>query len=696
MRITSWPCTWRSRLSRIKHQTGITTRGSDKVYMYGRLDMVPYAQSGRLSFSQPMSGCRCCVKNEWAIRSKLPALLERYMRMPSYPPLHGDAHVVYLGIGYETWYFVCLFCDLIVCNDCHGNHPQSHIQWFRHRRTRMMPRGANPELAECQKCMKMVHCRIQCAQCAVAFCSGCISRDARSCLENHEHRVDELVPPPEMGVLEIREPCRTCPSKGSTAHCGRCGQGRLALVPVPLRMNGWYWQLQVSRMDRFGQNASLARGSMVQQPHSARRACLEAEKSTTRRTNGDLSSTRTNRQQTIPAGLNGSASSASKRRHCRSLVVGDESLIAHGRIDVAISNSLRKHAHNNFLFSYGRDVRQQVVKRNWKACANKPVRHDDAANEELLSKSSAKCCLCGSCRYSRHSSWIHCQWLLKKERCTGFLNLGKICMCLTCRTTYCVHCFERGPGKLHEHYCVQLYINCEKPPNHLYQLAQAICQRSCAMCRGNINRIDRLLQTDWLHNRKHQFVAQHESQLRHLQGLVYLSILHCRNGAQHLPCLPQSIQIRAASKRHLSHGGQVVVAANSPSLKTGWPGHDAPHLCRSYTVLRQKRRRRNERPPWRSNHGDSLFPLHRLVPREEWLDRPEWNLSNVVCPDRRGCGSSCSRTRLVGVRSTSLSHQPFGECSQSITGRRGRGHDGQNERLGQRIEAWDRRCWCFF
>ncbi|KJK84951.1 hypothetical protein H633G_11223 [Metarhizium anisopliae BRIP 53284] len=78
-------------------------------------------------------------------------------------------------------------------------------------------------------------------------------------------------------------------------------------------------------------------------------------------------------------------------------------------IDVAISNSLRKHAHNNFLFSYGRDVRQQVVKRNWKACANKPVRHDDAANEELLSKRSINLWRSMSLSCVTCKDWFICQ-----------------------------------------------------------------------------------------------------------------------------------------------------------------------------------------------------------------------------------------------------------------------------------------------
>jgi hypothetical protein len=128
------------------------------------------------------------------------------------------------GIPFDTWYFICLFCDSNFCNECHSDHPSSHTKWFRHMKTRSVPRGANPESVECQKCMKMVHCRIQCMQCDVAFCGNCISDDTRGCWEDHGHKRLEFVPPPEWGIME-GFPCLTCPSNGSTGHCRRCTQG---------------------------------------------------------------------------------------------------------------------------------------------------------------------------------------------------------------------------------------------------------------------------------------------------------------------------------------------------------------------------------------------------------------------------------------------------------------------------------------
>ncbi|GFF58785.1 hypothetical protein IFM46972_11201 [Aspergillus udagawae] len=273
----------------------------------------------------------------------------------------------------------------------------------------------------------MVHCRVQCMQCDVAFCSSCMVEDARGCWEDHEHKRVEHVLPPEIGVLEVCEPCRVCPSKGSTAHCTWCGQG----LESGQAVTQCFTCVKV-----YGASAAYCPSCLP---------CCKREHDPAHEWKSFVT-------------IYKISSADANLAECKC----DE---CQQKIDLSSPNNIYKHSHNSFVMSFGQNAWREIVKQSWKECNNKPVKDIDLENRELLSKSDFRCSLCGS----------------------GFLNLAKIHICLTCIITYCSSCFEEGPGKAHEHGCTALYINCQEPPNNLHQLPQQNYQQNCFICKETIN-----------------------------------------------------------------------------------------------------------------------------------------------------------------------------------------------------------------
>lgn len=129
------------------------------------------------------------------------------------------------GIPYDKFYFLCVHCDLCICNACHSKHPSSHRAGLRRSKDTMLARDAKPKGIKCSECASPAEIRMECNGCDVKICFSCWG-EMVGLFEGHDHKSFTFVrAPDDYGLKKYDLECGSCMLGSSMSHCGRCSEG---------------------------------------------------------------------------------------------------------------------------------------------------------------------------------------------------------------------------------------------------------------------------------------------------------------------------------------------------------------------------------------------------------------------------------------------------------------------------------------
>ncbi|KAI1322562.1 hypothetical protein F5Y16DRAFT_386240 [Xylariaceae sp. FL0255] len=130
------------------------------------------------------------------------------------------------GISYNKYYFLCAFCDLCLCNGCHGKHPQTHRPGFRRCMDKMRDPNTPDQRTKCSKCAGPAEIRFECNACDIKLCFGCWPSEAEGFV-GHEHKAYTFIHVPGDRVIDkvADMECGSCLLGSSLSHCTRCLEG---------------------------------------------------------------------------------------------------------------------------------------------------------------------------------------------------------------------------------------------------------------------------------------------------------------------------------------------------------------------------------------------------------------------------------------------------------------------------------------